>query len=30
MISRQKQAEPTTDNPVASQLDQLARAFGTR
>lgn len=30
MISRQKQAEPGNENPVASQLDQLARAFGTR
>jgi regulator of CtrA degradation len=30
MISRQKQAEAVNENPVASQLDQLARAFGTR
>lgn len=30
MITRQKQAEPERENPVASQLDQLARAFGTR
>lgn len=30
MISRQKQPETVNDNPVASQLDQLARAFGTR
>ena len=30
MISRQKQPEAVNENPVASQLDQLARAFGTR
>ena len=30
MISRQKPSETVNDNPVASQLDQLARAFGTR
>jgi regulator of CtrA degradation len=31
MIARQQQQTPANaDNPVASQLDQLARAFGTR
>ncbi|NMD07220.1 MAG: DUF1465 family protein, partial [Phyllobacteriaceae bacterium] len=30
MISRQKSPEAVSDNPVGSQLDQLARAFGTR
>ncbi len=30
MIVRQKSEEPANENPVASQLDQLARAFGTR
>ncbi len=30
MIARQKSAEVVSDNPVGSQLDQLARAFGTR
>ena len=30
MISRQTMPETGRANPVASQLDQLARAFGTR
>jgi regulator of CtrA degradation len=30
MIARQSVAEPANENPVINQIDQLARAFGTR
>lgn len=30
MIARQSESEAANENPVMSQLDQLARAFGTR
>lgn len=30
MIGKQKSAEPASENPVANQLDQLARAFAMR
>jgi regulator of CtrA degradation len=30
MISKNKSDEPANENPVANQLDQLARAFATR